>query len=312
MFGYVTVYKDELKIKDYRRFQGYYCGLCKAIGRRCSHIARLGLSYDMTFLAILLSALSAGEPETEQCRCMAHPFHKRENVLRDPAVDYAADVSVILVYLKLLDDWQDDRSLKALAGMGLYFGAVRRARKRRSGEYAFIRECLDRLSGLERGQTGSPDDAADCFAKILERLFTPEFIEDDPRPLQWLGYNLGHWIYILDAYQDLEEDYRKNHFNPFLNEAKGDERGLPAYRSELKNTLDTALTWNLSQLASAYELLNIQKNDDILRNILYLSLKLRQDSILNQTAGTAAKPKQLRRRRKNESIRGIGRTGRKR
>ena len=33
MFGYVGIYKDELKVKDYRLFQAYYCGLCKELGK---------------------------------------------------------------------------------------------------------------------------------------------------------------------------------------------------------------------------------------------------------------------------------------
>ena len=33
MFGYVTVYKPELKIKDYSLYKGVYCTLCKRMGR---------------------------------------------------------------------------------------------------------------------------------------------------------------------------------------------------------------------------------------------------------------------------------------
>lgn len=273
MFGYVNVYQDELKVWQYKRFRAYYCGLCRAIGRLGSQAARLGLSYDMTFLAILLSALDPAPSETEQKACAAHPFHKRENVVRDAAVDYAAHMSILLMYLKFYDDWKDDKSVKALLLMGLYRRVVRKAKKQHQAAYDRIWAQLEALSGLERQGCGEIDAAADCFAKILELLFTPDFITDENqrRALAWLGYNTGRWIYIIDAYADLEKDRKRGSYNPFLQAGK----------AASKQDLDISLTYTLHNIASAYELLPIHKNDEILRNILYLGLKTRQDSILN-------------------------------
>ncbi|MDE7061279.1 MAG: hypothetical protein K2O71_06765, partial [Lachnospiraceae bacterium] len=31
MFGYVTINKEELPEEEYRRFHGYYCGLCRVL-----------------------------------------------------------------------------------------------------------------------------------------------------------------------------------------------------------------------------------------------------------------------------------------
>ena len=30
MFGYVTINREELKIKDMRRYQSFYCGICRS------------------------------------------------------------------------------------------------------------------------------------------------------------------------------------------------------------------------------------------------------------------------------------------
>lgn len=156
MFGYVNVYQDELKVWQYKRFRAYYCGLCRAIGRLGSQAARLGLSYDMTFLAILLSALDPAPSETEQKACAAHPFHKRENVVRDAAVDYAAHMSILLMYLKFYDDWKDDKSIKALLLMGLYrrlSGRRKNSIRRLTTEYGRSwRRCPD-WSGRAAGRS---------------------------------------------------------------------------------------------------------------------------------------------------------------
>ncbi len=277
MFGYVNVYKDELKVCEYNQFQAYYCGLCKAIGKLCSQTARLGLSYDMTFLAILLSAVENTEIKTEAKPCAAHPLVKRKNVINDRAVDYAADMSVLLAYLKFYDDWQDEKSLKALGMMLLYRRAVRRAKKRNRAEYEKIRVLLNELSVLEKHNSKELDAAADCFAQILSVLFTPDFISVDAerRVLAWLGYNTGRWIYIIDAFADLEEDEKHHSYNPLIARGYTD-------RTTLSRELEVTMTYTLHNIAASYELLKVYKNDEILRNILYLGLKMKQDAILSK------------------------------
>lgn len=277
MFGYVNVYRDEMKIRDYNRFRAYYCGLCKAIGKLCSQTARLGLQYDMTFLAVLLSAVRSEDTKTEQKPCIAHPLHKRDNVIDDPAVDYAAYMSVLLAYLKCRDDWQDEKSVKALLGMALHLRAVRRAKKQYGDVYSKIKTQLDKLSALEKENSGELDAVEDCFAEILAVLFTPDFIEnpETKRILRWIGYNTGRWIYIVDAVADLEEDEKHKSYNPIL------ARGCPDKRAAAK-ALEVTMTYTLHNIATSYELLTIYKNDEILRNILYLGLRSRQDAVLNK------------------------------
>lgn len=288
MFGYVTVYKDELKLCEYNLFRSYYCGLCKQIGTH-SQAARLGLSYDMTFLAILLSSVSDEPLTVIQKRCVAHPLKKRGNVIGDRAVAYSADMSILLSYLKLEDDWKDDRDVKARIAMTAYSRSIARIKQRYPKQCAEILRCLDSLGRLEQENCSEIDKPADCFAKILSILFTPDFIKDEytRRCLSWLGYNTGRWIYIIDAYHDIEKDAKKHSYNPFLPHADSD---ISALREHLRQELDVTLTYTLNHIASSYELLRVYKNDGILRNILYLGLKIKQDSILKGKAGTTNEP----------------------
>lgn len=275
MFGYVNIYKDELKIKDYNVFRAYYCGLCRSVGKR-SHAARLALSYDMTFLALLLSALSDEPPQTKLMRCVAHPFHRRASVVCDRAVEYAADMSVLLDYLKLADDARDDKSIKAYIGMLFLWRGAKRTAAKYPRESEKIKEQLARLSSLEDVRCKSIDETADCFAKILETLFVPEFIKDENtrRTLSWLGYNIGRWIYIIDAYADYEKDLKTKSYNPFI--------CADVNISEEKELLENSLTYTLASAASSFELLDIKKNGAVLENIIYIGLKNKQDSIFMQ------------------------------
>lgn len=74
MFGYVTIYRKGLVKEDLDRYQAYYCGLCRALGQTYGLPGQLTLSYDMAFVAILLSALYEPETRFRTGRCAPIPF----------------------------------------------------------------------------------------------------------------------------------------------------------------------------------------------------------------------------------------------
>ncbi len=280
MFGYVKIFKDELKCRDYEIFRSYYCGLCRALGQYCTQSSRFGLNYDMVFLAVVLAALSEDEPKFLQKPCIAHPLKKRRSVYITKELEYSANMSVILGYLKLCDDFADDKSIKALFGKILYFRAFKKSEKKYNDEYVKLKGQMQRLSKLEKENCDRIDEVADCFAKMLEILFTPSFIENERRELAWLGYNIGRWIYIIDAFADMKDDFKSKSYNPFLVGVRS-EAELEEKTEILKNTLDKTLTFTLENALSAYDLLTVYKNDAIIRNILYLGLRYKQEQILS-------------------------------
>ena len=273
MFGYVTVGKNQMTEEEYMVFRSYYCGLCRAMGRAASQVSRLGLSYDIAFLAIVLSSVTETEPQYSCGRCIAHPFKKSGYVRYDHVLEYSASAGVILSYAKLADDLHDDRSLKALFGMLALRHGFSRARRRCPEEYLAVKTRLDKLSDLEKRGCTSVDEVAEEFGKITEALFTPDFITDVAlrRTLAWFGYNLGRWIYILDAYNDYERDLKTNAYNPLI--ATGD----PA-----QDAVDMSLTLTLSNIASAFELIDFKRNRDLIGKMVYISLRQKQDSIINK------------------------------
>jgi len=279
MFGYVNVLKDDLKVRDYMMFRSYYCGLCKALGKTCSQSSRLGLSYDMTFLAVLLSSISDRACEIGTAPCLMHPFTKRTYVKNDPAIDYAANASALLYYSKMKDDWKDDKSLKALFGLLIYRKSYKKASKRYPRLSESIKQHLKKLSSLEAQNVTDIDRTADCFAKITEELFSPDFTGENKRPAAWLGYNIGRWIYVMDAFSDLDKDIKKKNYNPFL--PNTDIKDYDKYKQNLADRLSVSLTFTLENAVSGFNLLKLYKNEEILKNILYLSLKSKQDKILN-------------------------------
>ncbi len=263
MFGYIVPHYGVLSESDKRLWQGFYCTLCREIGKY-SQPARLGLSYDLTFLAILSAALSDKEPTLKGGRrCIFHPFKKADIYDENEAFSYAARASVVLVKEKLTDDAKDEKK-RLYSLFAKFIKDVSDSDKLKKDTDSSLLS----LSEIERLDIRDADEAADAFAILCGKLFmdTPSQCEKK-RTLYWLGYNLGRWIYLLDAFDDFEKDIKKGNYNPFKDN----------YDSQ---RIDEMLTFTLSEAAAAFDLLDIKRYKTLLENILYLGLPARQQEVM--------------------------------
>ena len=278
MFGYVRILKDELKIKEYNAFRSYYCGLCKALKTEYGFTSSMALNYDSVFLALLLTAVTDDPITCSQECCIANPVKKRPIAKCDRIMSYCAGVMLILTFLKLEDNIRDEKSIKAiLASLGLW-RVRRKLMKKHKDLYLACKEHIQQLSSLERENCPSVDKAAHCFASVTEKVFVPPFIKEEStkRILAHMGYLIGRFIYMLDAYEDRENDAKHKNYNPYL--LSGD---IPD-----KDAFSDSMTFSLSILANDYELLDIKRNKSILDNILYLGLPHTLHCVANGISAT--------------------------
>ncbi|MCI2106290.1 MAG: DUF5685 family protein [Intestinimonas sp.] len=268
MFGYVRPRKDELKVRELDDYQAVYCGLCHTLGRRYGLFPRLFLNYDFTLLAMLLAPVS-DRPQVEYRRCPACPLHRKRVCSGGTWLDIAADESVILTYWKLRDSVADSASWKKRLSARLLSTLMRRAYRKaaaRRPEFdRVVTDCLCELERLERQSSPSLDHTADTFARILQTAAPPSGEEARDRVNAQILYHVGRFIYLADAWDDLEEDRRSKTYNPLLYRFPD---GPEVHRDEVALTLRHSL--NLA--ASAYNLAEFGGWSGILANILYLGL----------------------------------------
>ncbi len=264
MFGYVTVNKDELKIKDYRRYQSYYCGECSSLERGYGMSERMTLTYDMTFLALLLGSLYEDGTKPRMRRCVPHPVKPHEEICNE-YTDYAAAMNIMLSYYKLKDDWEDERSFKGKAFAGILKRAYRKASHRYPRQARAVRRYIKKQRACEASGEKSADIAACPTGEMLAELFDMKGGVWQ-RDLRRMGFFLGKFIYIMDAFDDLEEDIRHNNYNPLRIKYTG---GSAMERGEFNRECREMLTMFAAQSSMAFEALPILANADILRNILY-------------------------------------------
>ncbi len=264
MFGYVQIRKPEMKIKDYDVYQGYYCGLCNALMNNYGVLGSVTLTYDMTFLVILLSSVYDLKATEKASRCVVHPTKKRKHIITE-ASNYASHMNIILSYYHFLDDYNDEGSKIAFAGSKVYQPAFNKAVKRYPKKAHKIKEYLDELSCLESANADI-ESLADCFGRIMTVLFN--YRKDAfSEYLKGLGYHLGRFIYIMDAYDDMEKDRKSGAFNPLFNMANVDGEVEPMLFNEM------------SEAAAFYRKLPCIEYADILGNILYAGVWNRFDRL---------------------------------
>lgn len=268
MFGYVVANKAELKIREYEVYQSYYCGLCKCLKERGGNLSRMSLSYDMTFVYMLLSGLYEPREKTEPCKCVLHPLEKR-NLRQNEIADYVADISILMTYYKCQDDWEDERKISRKAMMGVLGGKYREVSARYKEKAERIQELLTELGEGEKKNSSDIDAMSGLFGMVMAELLV--YREDDWAPiLSKMGFFLGKFIYILDAYDDVEEDKKKGRYNPLYKlyetvDFEGDCRQI--------------LTMMIAECSREFEKLPILQNIEILRNILYSGVWGRYEAV---------------------------------
>ena len=283
MFGYVRPYKPEMKVRDFESFRAMYCGLCHTPKLRYGVGSRMLLSYDMCFLAILMAGVTGCGIKTCQKRCAAALFQKRACVREDLALDFAADCSVILTYWKLCDSVQDEHGMRVLgAKWGAWFlrRKYRKASDRLPDFAKAVEQGIHRLDALERENVPSLDRAADAFASIMREAAAGLLEEKIRRPVEQILYHIGRWVYITDAWDDLEDDLKSGSYNAIVARfAVTTADGL----AEAKEAVRLTLLQSAQTAAAASELLDLGRSDPVIKNILYMGLPAMAESVMEGT-----------------------------
>ena len=214
MFGYIQPDIPYMYVKDGVLYKALYCGLCKSIGASCGNCARMGLSYDMTFLSALLHNIRNCDVKIEQRHCILHPIFRRPIARDDEITQSVACLNTLLTYYKLTDDVQDEN--KGRVSRAAFKGGFRRARKRYPEYEAIVKARMAELNGLEKAGCDSVDRAADPFGNMIAEVSDACLGEYKSEFTHNLFYGIGKWVYLIDALDDYDKDRKKGNYNPFV------------------------------------------------------------------------------------------------
>lgn len=302
MFGYIYVNEQELKLREYTAYRSFYCGLCRNLHLRYGRTAQMMLNYDMTFLALLLTGLYEPETSSEMRRCVPHPM-QRHRMMSNGAIDYAADMCVLLAWQKLRDDWVDEKNHAKRAAAAALRPAYERAARMYPRQARAIEENIRGLRRAERRGVHEIDAVAGFTGHFLAEVFV--WKEDMwAQDLRTMGFYLGKFIYLMDALEDVKKDAKHGSYNLFA--CSG-----PVWGTAREQEIRTILTDMMAQAARAFERLPVLEYAEIIRNILYSGVWCRYAALRQQAEKLAQKagPSEAQ-ERKSEKAKPPGRGGR--
>ncbi|MCQ2453047.1 MAG: DUF5685 family protein [Clostridia bacterium] len=258
MFGYVLLNEKTLSEEEKKRYRACYCGLCDTLKEEYGSASRLTLSNDMTFLALVLSALYEPEEKCYDKRCAMHPTKPR-TFMQNEAVRYAAAMNILLAYYKCADDAADENSLRGRAGMKALQKAYDKVQKAYPRQCDAVKDALERLNALETQKSDDIDALARLSGQMLGECFC--WREDVfAAALRGMGSALGRFIYLMDAWEDYDSDTKSGHFNPLTS-----MHPLPDYEQRMEDILNM----EMAQCVRCYDYLPVQQDDRLIRNVLY-------------------------------------------
>ena len=284
MFGYVTPCKMELKIKDYEKFKAYYCGLCKSIKNNVGNVPRASLNYDMTFLAILLDSLNNDKTIYTKQTCAIHGFKKKIVITDNSCLKYAAFCNTALSYYKFLDNINDDNSVKSKVFSLIFKRYLKKTPSNLRGHLIYINNTLNQLYKFESNpENKSIDHLSHPFAELTGFILSSYENNKNKNNLYWLGYNLGKWIYIIDAWDDLEKDIMNKKFNAINSCFNKDNIPYSEFSKQIEDRIDFMLGTCAAQCIDFFNKLSLKKNEDLLYNILQYGLLEKMDKVFKRS-----------------------------
>ncbi|MGN0349442.1 MAG: DUF5685 family protein [Roseburia sp.] len=260
MFGYININRSEMTEENRKAYQAYYCGLCRRLKTNCGAKGQMLLNYDMTFLVVLLTGLYELENQTSDIICALHPTKKRPAWFNE-ATDYAADMNLLVAYHNLLDDWRDERAYTKKAFAKLLDKDYARVMDKYPRQARAVEEFMKKTAEVENNREPNLDAVSGLTGDMLGEIFCwkqDEWAEE----LRMLGFYMGKFIYIMDAYEDYENDRKNKSYNPLFYIEQESIQDWETFCRLL-------LTSMMSECAKSFERLPILLHADILRNVLY-------------------------------------------
>ena len=258
MFGYINVNKASINQEEYEYYHSYYCGLCHTLKRKYGQLSRLSLSFDLCFVALLLTQLYEDESKQANKACLLHPFVKHQ-ISENKYIDYVCDMNIVLTYFKCNDDYKDEKQLlPKIYGMSLT-KAFQKIERQYPDKVNKIRQILNQYDELEKKQESNIDVLAKLTGEMMEVIMV--YQEDEySKYLKGMANYLGRFIYIMDAYDDIEKDIKHHAFNPFKNSYQDVD-----FNERVKMMLEVMM----GECVDYFDYLPIINHVELLKNILY-------------------------------------------
>lgn len=284
MFGTIKPKTSACTKCQRKEYKKYYCGLCCSMDKCFGNFSRFFINYDLTNEIILtLSCVENLEEKTAKC-----PWswkRKKVTYIDHPVLlEYFAKLNYLMIYYKLLDDLNDENSLKSKIILKKMKKNISLIQDEFETEITIFNSYLQKLHDIERANEHIPVFlVAELFGVLMEQIINPTGLNNfDGEVFSKINYWIGIWIYTMDAILDCLKDAKNKNYNPILAGLEGDSLFILRERKiELIDILVKCRT-NISNLLELYP---VYRNKELLKNlfegdlpkIVYMYLEVESD-----------------------------------
>lgn len=277
MFGYIQPDAPYLFKKDETLYKALYCGLCKSIGAGCGQTARSALTFDMAFMSALVHNIRHEDVNIKRAHCVLHLIKKRPIAAVDDITVMLGCINTALAYYKLCDD-KADGDKKGIF-RHLYKKGLKRAAKKHSRAVEIIAEQMKQQAEIEKQGCAVIDMAAEPTAVMMRELSDYALGGYSTEETRALFYDIGKWVYLIDALDDYDKDIKKRRFNVLFNAF-----GAGSKAQAVKENLDE-LTFLFDSLFADMRMriskIDFGFNRDLTDNIILRGIPLKTRAMLN-------------------------------
>ena len=285
MFGYIKPDKAELKIKEYETYKAVYCSLCRTLGKEYGVFTRFFLTYDATFFVFFLKCIFQNYPDCAHAGvCRFNPLKKCNYIDEDEILKKAAALTVIMFYYKIIDNIKDSPFYKKFALYLIYpyikckFNKAQRLYPKYND---IIKAQTYRQAQLEESQNNSVDLACDPSAKALSEIFTLDMTDGEQKELaKRTAYCIGRWVYLIDAFDDLEKDIVSSGYNPFICFYGLTDKNAAVTLKQEKEII-SRIRISANEAAVSFEKLNKNCYNSVLENIVFDGMENELNILIN-------------------------------
>lgn len=245
MFGLMRVKKCGMSAEEKHFRRLHYCGTCKTIGSLYGQKARFLLNHDTVFLAEILTGLSDENARDWQSAYQSYNCLNLPKGAMPAPLEFAATANLILAEFKLADKITDENSRAGKIARKAFSNSFQTARRKleaRRFPFEKVRKILSEQETIEADSLKSDEAPGEILSKLSRptaaatAIFFGEGVKltgknELENLASEIGFRFGKLIYLLDAFEDYEKDFRRKQFNAIRAAFQSDEEKIP---SEIK------------------------------------------------------------------------------
>ncbi len=267
MYGYIVPQKSTLMMSDFVLYRSFYCGMCCQTGELYGNLPRFTTNYDFAFFSALMHDYAQADVVIEERPCILNP--KKKAILRpNPLLEKIAAANILLSYQKANDGVIDGDGIKYRAARHALKKPFRKAKELCPEVWKAIDDAYKKQREVENSRVCSIDRAADPFANLMREL--PGLVlgvkTDDN--LKGLCYNIGKFVYLADALDDIVDDVKHGRYNPFA-VVYGDVTSRREFIAKHKGELEFCFGSICARAAEYFNALCFTQSRRLLGNIIF-------------------------------------------